>query len=65
MANSISLITTSGLRDFLTVLPVGQPEGEELQARRLEQQVPVGLAEIADAGDSITEAPDDLDRRSQ
>ena len=43
-------------------IPVGEPQGEELQTGRPEQQVPVRLAQVVEAGDSITELVDHVDR---
>ena len=40
--------------------PVGQPQCEELEARRLEEEVGVGFAQLADAGDPVAEPPDHL-----
>ena len=40
--------------------PVGEPQGEELQTGRPEQQVSVRLAQVVEAGDSITELVDHI-----
>ena len=40
--------------------PVCQSQGEELEARRLEEEVGVGFAQLTDAGDAVAEPPDHL-----
>ena len=42
-------------------IPVGQAEGEELEAGWLEEEVPVPLHQVAVAGDPLTEPPDHVD----
>ena len=46
----------------MSFLPVSEPEGEELQTRRLEEEVLVVAGEVVDAGDAVAELADDLDR---
>jgi hypothetical protein len=45
--------------------PVGEPQGEELQTGRPEQQVPVRLAQVVEAGDSLTELVNHINRCSE
>ena len=45
--------------------PVGQPEGEELQAGGLEQEVSVLGPELRHARDPLSEGPDDVDGAGQ
>ena len=45
--------------------PVGQPEGEELQTRGLEQEVAVLCPQLRHAGDPLSEGADDVNGAGQ
>ena len=47
-------------RDVTRFPPVGQPQGEQLQTRRLEEEVPVLGGQLRDAGDAVAEGADDV-----